>query len=165
MLLDLSHKAGERFNTTCADNLGLIVSPVSVYGTELVLNGAAEGHESQTMVPGWNAPYRSGTAEYTDAEECFNEADWCLPKVNGGAANRGDSFFHGTGQIADSAAYQTVDLTLIRDGIDAGSVSSWASAWLGGFNEILDEVSLQVSFLDASGRRGEDRPPAPVWKS
>ncbi len=61
-----------------------------------------------------------------------------------------------------SSAFQTIDLTLLKDRIDSGGVGYQLSGYLGGFEDSNDSGKLSLVFLDANGREPGNAAVGPV---
>lgn len=155
LVLDLTDPAdagrGDNFDISAADNLSLTLTLESVLGRNLVVNGDAETSPSKDgafspnyPVPGWNAANCWDTSIYVDSYDDVG----VLPMTVPGPVNRGHLFilWPGTGILT-----QTVDVTLTRNLIDAGSVTYHFAGDLGG--DYTDTVtdSLMAEFLDGAG--------------
>jgi uncharacterized protein (TIGR03437 family) len=142
ILLDLGGKSAS-FNAAAADNLSFRVSLVPILGTNLAVNGDAEAQTPDQVPPGWNSgeliPLKANSFKF----------------VEPAAAALGTYLFTVTGGVGvqTGTAYQTIDVTLVKDRIDAGGVKYNLAALLGGHESYPDDwVSLKLDFLNASGK-------------
>lgn len=105
-----------------------------VYGSNLVVNGDAEGGTA-----GW-----TGYPGYNLFQSVDYGSNWVLP-TQPGPDNRGNRMFAGFGQYA--VGYQTLDF-----GTATTRDTSYAlTGWLGGWADQGDNALFYVQFLDESG--------------
>lgn len=139
--------ANSGFGFSGADNLSLQLNAEPVIGQNLVVNGDAETDEGEpsqntwNAISGWNTPTGMMAVTYYGAR---------LADVDMLPDNRGRSLFGA--YFGTSAAFQTIDLTLIKDRIDSGGVGYQLSGYFGGFEDSNDSGKDALLFLDANGR-------------
>jgi uncharacterized protein (TIGR03437 family) len=141
-------------NDGAADNLSLVlntpVSPQSLLGTNLIVNGDAETPAFPPMtsvtgqpidIPGWSQEGLFTIDSYTDT-------GGDLTTTTPGPPNPGNFFFYGGESNAVSSANQSIDVSSAASLIDAGTVQYALSAWLGGYSSQNDNATLTVNFED-----------------
>ncbi len=143
LLVDLTSKA-VTFNGAAADNLVFRVSLAPILGTNLVQNGNAEAQTADAVPPGWNSgdliPQKS------------NSIPFAAPPI----AELGTYMFSARGGVGPQTgtAYQTIDVTLAKDRIDASGVKYALAALLGSFKDNPDDwATVKLEFLDTSAKR------------
>jgi hypothetical protein len=106
-------------------------------GTNLITNGDAEaGTASWTISNGFTSVQYGASGGFPDTS--------VSTAINGGA-----NFFAG-GPDGTSSATQTVDVSDLASGIDAGADSITLSGFLGGFDGQADNASLTATFLSST---------------
>lgn len=119
----------------------------SLFGKNLVVNGDAEagpatngGNTLPSSIPGWTPGGSPNVVLYT--------ADSRLHANSPGPVNRGKAYFAGS-NTAKGTLTQKIDVSAAAAGIDAGTVSLDASAFIGGGE--LDNSSVTFTFTGTSG--------------
>jgi uncharacterized protein (TIGR03437 family) len=120
----------------------------SLFNRNLIVNGDAESGSGSTSggtvvasIPGWTAAASANVLPYS-----LNDR---LEKTSIGPVNRGNNYFAGGPSNAKSTLTQKVDISATASGIDAGTVTYDASAYLGGSGG--DSSQMILTFLGASG--------------
>lgn len=122
----------------------------SIFGTNLIVNGNAEGGSASpdgntvVSIPGWTVTGNLTVVPYGISGGFPATSD-------PGPANRGNNFFAGGPNNAASSATQTINLSGGATQIDAGGVTFTLSGYLGGFQTQNDNAVLTVTFLDGGG--------------
>lgn len=141
-------RSGPGYGYPAADNLSLVLAVESPIGGNLVVNGDAEtdpGEDSQgswKTITGWNAVPGMMAVRYSGTS--LKEEDPLPP-------NRGENLF-AVYDATDYTMFQKIDVTQIKDRVDAGAVNYQLSAYLGGLWDAPDQAKVEVSFVDANGR-------------
>lgn len=123
-------------------------------GPNLIKNGGADAgpgvmdasHVS-TAMPGWTRTPNNFTAVKYAAGGGFPDA--AIGGPIGGKAN----FFAGGPNAATSSATQVVKVTRYKAPIDAGQRVATLSAFLGGYAEHGDSMSVTATFLSEAGKK------------
>ncbi len=141
MLLDLTGKPVS-FNSATADNIVFTVSLQPIFGANLVVNSDAEDQTADTDAPGWNGadlvPIKVNAIKFVDPPAAVL-GTWMFNLRAGVGARSGSGF-------------QTIDVTLAKDRVDAGGVSFSLAALIGGFDTSPDTSSVKLEFLNDSGK-------------
>ncbi|MCX6624163.1 MAG: hypothetical protein NTY38_24500 [Acidobacteria bacterium] len=155
--VDLS-STSSAYNLSGSDNISLELKLEPIIGTNLVVNGGGESisvkAEPDYPLPGWNGSSEIFPATYEWAD---------VGAKDPGPEDRGQNLIAGYG-INNLEVMQVVDVTLARDLVDAGGVRYNLSAWLGGYEDTVDEASVRVAFLNANGDKLVSAQTAPVTK-
>jgi hypothetical protein len=120
-----------------------------VLGKNLLSNGGAEAGEASTdgytvvAVPKWTSQGDFTVVLY--GAPAFPTLD------SPGPANRGMQFFSGGPNNAQSSVSRTLNLKPLAADIDAGSLRSTLSGYLGGYAAQNDHADLAVTYFDAAG--------------
>jgi uncharacterized protein (TIGR03437 family) len=144
-------------NDGAADNLSLVlntpVSPPSLLGTNLIVNGDAETpavaagvmiSDQTVSVPGWSQ-------EGLFTIEPYSDPGGDLSAMTPGPPNPGNYYFYGGPSNAMSSASQLIDVSSTASLIDTGTVQYALSAWLGGYSSQNDNAVLTVTYEDWTG--------------
>jgi uncharacterized protein (TIGR03437 family) len=150
--LDLLRRSGTD-NTGAADNLYLTVNAntpaQALYGPNLIVNGNAEMPNGETPerggldVPGWVRSADFTTERY--------DYDGDLGPTDPGPPDRGAIYFWGGGSNALSSATQDIDISAAAADIDAGKVAYNFTAWLGGYADQNDNMTVTIEFRNWAG--------------
>ncbi len=156
LLLELTDPAmggrGDNFNNSSADNIALVLTLEPLLGVNLVVNGDAESSaakdgsfDSRYPLPGWNFANSQAGSIYA----------WTYDRVGVQSTNPlsvpgGHLFVEDAEHLAMMT--QTIDVTLAKDRIDAGSVSFHLSADMGGDYRLTITAAVTAEFLDANGK-------------
>lgn len=124
----------------------------SAVAPNLVKNGGAELGQSAadstviTTIPGWVQTGQFTVVHY-GASGGF--PDLTVSKAIAG----GKSFFAGGPSNPNSGATQTVNVGVRAAKIDAGKLNATLAGFLGGYSSQRDSLTVNESFLDASGQK------------
>ena len=126
------------------------VAAVCPLGTNLILNGDAEGN-----------PAANGTGENVDVADWNNEtAGFTIFRYGGGGTpatnspngpiDRGTFLFAGGNNSGNSSGSQTIDVSECAAQIDSGVQNYGLSGYFGGFENQNDNSRLTITFRDAN---------------
>lgn len=128
-----------------------VTAPAPAFDVNLIFNGDGEGDRGfpdatfDQAVSGWLDPGPNGvTIVPYGAGEYPTQAD-------PGPETRGRNFFC-AGSSAEASMSQIIDLTPLRQAIDAGEVSFELSGWLGGYLHQADHAVVRAKFMSDAGR-------------
>lgn len=121
----------------------------TAYGTNLIVNGAAEaeapsatGFEVVPVITGWTRTGNLTIVPWSGVGDFPDNAD-------PGPAIRGAGFFAGGPSNASSQMLQSIDVSDLAGAIDAGGVNYSLVGYLGGFATQGDNATLHLTFRDA----------------
>lgn len=127
--------------------------PIARLGANLIYNGDAEDDrgfhttEIDQAISGWMDPGPGGmTVIFYGAPEGFPGEESPGPD----AGLRGLNFFAG-GNRERSTLTQMIDVSVLRETIEAGEVAYELSGWLGGYLDQEDHAMVRVRFLSDPG--------------
>jgi hypothetical protein len=122
-----------------------------IFGTNLIMNGNAEGGAGSTTgfqvirpVPGWTPAGNFTVVQYGIGGGFPSTTD-------PGPVNRGSNFFAGGPDNASSNASQVIDVSMGAATIDAGGVTFALNGFLGGYDGQRDNAVLSAFFKDGMG--------------
>ncbi len=120
-------------------------------GSNLIANGDAEQESGATTLTSVVTPSCWASASNLTAM-AYTAPDNALPFPASGSGGGRTYFAGGPASTGQSTATltQTVDLTPLQAVIEQGDVRASLGGWLGGYETQLDQMSLQVTFLDSS---------------
>ena len=161
MEVDLIRTSGIN-NVGCADNISFMlvddsVLPQGFSGSNLIANGNAEAPNGTQLpfpltsvlktgivdIPGW---VRSGTFTLDTYSP-----DSDLTAGDPGPSDRGSWYYYGGGDSAAASAYQDIGLEGAATQIDAGKVTFNFSAWVGGWSDQDDNMTITAQFVNWAG--------------
>lgn len=123
-------------------------TPPSLFSRNLLANGGIEAvTEDNKKVPGWSLSDALSEAAYGSEG---GEWDWGLSGCPTCSKHYLRLAF--SSAVHDATSSQTVDVSPASAQIDAGKVTAQLSAWLGAFLNSDTTATVEVSFLDASGK-------------
>jgi uncharacterized protein (TIGR03437 family) len=159
--VDLLRTSGSA-NYGCADNISLILNndavlPTGFFGSNLIVNGNAEAPNGTQLpfpltsildtgiidLPGW---VRSG-----DFTLDLYSPDSDLDVKSAGPPDRGSWFFYGGPSSTQGNATQDIDVAGAASQIDSGKVTFNFSAWIGGYYDQDDNITVTAKFMNWQG--------------
>jgi hypothetical protein len=126
------------------------VALAQVFGTNLIVNGNAEGGPGSSdgsTLPVPNAPGWAVTGNLIVNQ--YNIAGGFPLSTDPGSPTRGNNYFAGGANNASSSASQSINVAAGAAVIDAGSATYSLTGWLGGFSSQDDNATLTVTFRNA----------------
>ncbi|MDZ8033514.1 PEP-CTERM sorting domain-containing protein [Nostoc sp. DedSLP04] len=149
----------------------LLTNPIhaATLGQNLIVNGDAEQGQGDPIgnavgtdipvIPGWIPINSFSVLKYGATGFEFTNplgnivAVSGLPDVNSaGPSLRGKNLFFGGANRGSSSASQVIDIPNLASIIDAGQGEYDLSAWLGGYDTDLDNVKLNINFINQNGQ-------------
>lgn len=127
------------------------LSAQSIFGKNVVVNGDAEsslggnGDVVAATIPGWTKTGPIDVITYASG--------YTVGVGDPGPLDRKNNLFSGGPKNKSSSMTQKVDLTSGATTIDAGAATFDASAYLGGYSSYDSSPTVNIAFLDASGKQ------------
>ncbi len=140
----------------------------AVLGKNLIVNGNAEQGACDPVgnavgsaipsIPAWTTTGSFSVLCYGASGFEFSNAPGSIVRVSGlpdanspGPDNRGNNLFFGGADRGSSSASQLINVTDLASIIDTGEGAYDLGAWLGGYATDLDNVLLNLDFLNKDG--------------
>jgi uncharacterized protein (TIGR03437 family) len=142
LVIDLTSKP-VTFNGASADNVVLTLALEPLLGTNLVVNGDGEAQTADNVPPGWNSgdlvSMKSNFFKFVEPP-LATLGTYMLSTRGGVGAQTG-------------AAYQAIDVTLVKDRIDGNGVKYKLSGLIGGHQDYPDDwTTVKLEFQNAAGK-------------
>ncbi|QLE58341.1 PEP-CTERM sorting domain-containing protein [Nostoc sp. TCL26-01] len=168
-VLPIMNKVGISVIASIASSLLLTHSTyAATLGQNLIVNGDAEqglgdpiGDAVGTnipLIPGWNTTgdfsvLKYGATGFNFTNALGNLVSVTLPAIDvTGPTNRGQNLFFGGAGRRSSSAFQSIDVNSLASVIDTSRAVFDLSGWLGGYATDLDIASIEITFLDQTGK-------------
>jgi uncharacterized protein (TIGR03437 family) len=149
-------------NFGCADNISFMLNNEAVlaqgfFGSNLIANGNAEAPNGTQLPFPVTSVLKSGIIDLPNwvrfgaftLDTYSNDSD--LKVTDPGPSDRGSWFFYGGPSNASSSATQDIDVGAAAQQIDTGNVTFAFSAWLGGYVDQDDHMTISAQFLNWQG--------------
>lgn len=124
----------------------------SLLNTNLITNGDAEagpGTNNAALlepIPGWTR------RDAIDVQLYASSSGGSLALTDPGPSDRGNNYFTGGVNSAQSSITQTIDISAASALLSQGNIQFTLSAWLGGWESQDDNARLSIQFVSASGQ-------------